>query len=174
MHPIYPFLSRYDKNTVRTAGLLALFFGGSSLGLWAACCCGDAYASFLQPLTGIVPDVGGVFAAAVFPLLLSACAVILFRDIGIAAACLLRAVSQGFLMGLVCMVYGSAAPLAAFLLLFSGLMTNAVLLFFWMRRLTVGMLRFREEMAVCLGVCIGIGAVDLLVIAPFLVDVMNL
>lgn len=174
MHRLYPFLSRYDKNTIREAGLLACYFGGLSLGLWAACCYGDAYASFLQPLTGILPDFGGVCASAVFPLLLSACAVILFHDIGVVAMCLLRAVSQGFLMGLVWMVYGSAAPLMAFLLLFSGLMTNAVLLFFWMRRLTAGCLRFREELAVCLGICIGIGAMDGLVIAPFLVDVMNL
>ena len=75
VHRIGLFLRRYDKNTIRGVGLLACWFAGSSLGLCAACVCGDAYASFLQPLTGCLPEFGGVFASAVFPLLLSACAV---------------------------------------------------------------------------------------------------
>lgn len=174
MRSLFPFLSRYDKNTIRSSGLLACWFAGSSLGLWAVRFCGDAYASFLQPLTGVLPEIGGVNAAAVFPLLLSACAVILFGDLGCFVLCLLRSVSQGFLLGLIGMVYGSAGALVAFLLGFSTLMTNAVLLYFWLRRLALGRAWFREDLAVCFGLCAGIGVADYLVIAPFLADVMNL
>lgn len=174
VHRIGLFLRRYDKNTIRGVGLLACWFAGSSLGLCAACVCGDAYASFLQPLTGCLPEFGGVFASAVFPLLLSACAVFFFRSAGCYGMCLLRSLTQGFLLGLVGGLYGSAAPLMAFLLLFSGLCVNPVLLFFWLRRLAFGTQGLRNDTIVCLGLCTMIGAMDYLVIAPFLVDVINL
>lgn len=173
VQPFLTSLRRLDKNTIPELALIALWIAGSSLGFWAACRYGGAYASFLQPLAGNAPDLGGVFASAIVPLLLSASMVFLFGDAGCYGMCLLRGLSQGFLLGLLRMCYGYAAPLMTALLTFSGLTVNAVLLFFWLRRLTLGNAAFREELAVLLGLCACIGAADYLLIGPFLVDVIN-
>ena len=167
-------LRRLDKNTIREVALIALWTAGLSLGLWAACRYGDAYASFLQPLAGYAPDLGGVFASAIVPLLLSACAAILWDAAGCYGMCLIRGVSQGFLLGLIRLCYGTAVPLMAFLLAFSALAVNGVLLFFWLRRLRMGNACFREELMLLLGLCACIAAADYLLIGPFLADVMNL
>lgn len=173
MRHIHILLCRYDRNTILGVGLLACWFAGSSLGLCAACFCGDACALFLESLPGLMPEFGGILASALFPLLLSASAVILFRSAGCFGVCLFRALSQGIMLGLLGKMYGSAAPLMAFLLLFSGLLVNPVLLFFWLRRLTLGFDAFWQDMLVCFGLCCAIGAMDYLVIAPFLVNVIN-
>lgn len=167
-------LCRLDKNTIPELALVALWIAGSSLGLWAACRYGDAYASFLQPLAGATPELGGVFASAMVPLLLSACAAILFDAAGCFGMCLIRGLSQGFLLGLIRVCYGTAAPLVALLMGFSCLFGNGVLLYFWLRRLRMGHDRFREDLLVLLAMCAGIGAADYLLIGPFLADVINL
>lgn len=167
-------LCRYDKNTIPGMCLIGCWIAGSSLGLWAARIFGDAYASFLQPLAGALPELGGVFAAAVFPLLFSACAAILFRSAGCFGVCILRGLSQGFALGLIGSVYGSAGPLVAFLLVFSGLCVNPVLIWYWLRRLRLGPAELRRDTLVCLGLCALVGALDGLVIAPFLAEVINL
>lgn len=172
MHPISTSLRRLDKNTIPELALIALWIAGLSLGLWAACRYGDAYASFLQPLAGNLPDLGGVFASAILPLLLSACAVCLLDTAGCYAMCLFRSVSQGFFLGLFRSCYGTAAPLAALLMGFSALMENGVLLFFWMGRISSRGCSFREECPL-LGLCAGIAAADYLLIGPFLADVIN-
>ena len=56
MQPVSVTLRRLDKNTIPELALIALWFAGLSLGLWAACRYGDAYASFLQPLAGYAPE----------------------------------------------------------------------------------------------------------------------
>lgn len=165
---------RLDKNTIPELSLLALWIAGSSLGLWTACRYGGAYASFLQPLAGVAPDLGGVFASAIFPLLLSACLVFLFQNAGCYGMCMLRAFSQGLFLGLVRVCYGAAAPLMAFLLGFSGLLVNGVLLFFWLRRLRFGDLHMKQELPVLFVLCTGIAVADYCLVGPFLVDVVNL
>ena len=174
MQPKSSSLRRLDKSTIPGMALIALWIAGSSLGLLAACRYGDAYASFLQPLAGFSPDLGGVFASAIFPLLLSACAAILFDAAGCYGICLLRGLGQGFFLGLVRACFGMAAPLAVLLMGFSALLVNGVLLFFWLRWLRMGIAGLREEFAALLALCAGIGAVDYLLVGPFLADVMNL
>ena len=167
-------LRRLDKNTIREWALIALWIAGSSLGLLAERFNGDAYASFLQPLAGCAPDLGGVFASAIFPLLLSACAVFLFGTAGCYGMCLIRGMSQGFVLGLVGDCYGIAAPLVAVLLTFSGLTVNAVLLCFWLRRVRLGDTGLQRDLSFMLGFGACIGAADYLLIGPFLADVINL
>ena len=174
MRRIHLISCRYDKNTIPGAALIGCWIAGTSLGFCAECVCGDAYASFLPSLAGCLPEVGGVLAAACFPLLASACAVFLFRSAGCYAGCVLRGLNQGFLMGLISRCYGVAAPLMACLLGFSGLWVNGVLLCYWLRRLRLGLRSFPEDTLLCLGLCGAVGALDRLIIAPFLVDVINL
>lgn len=171
----FTFLSyRFDQNAILSGALVACWFGGSALGLLAALRYGDAYASFLPLLAGCLPDLAGVCAAVLFPLLLSACAVYFFHHIGCFSLCLIRAVCQGFLVGLIGQCYGTAAPLMVILLMFSGLWVNGLLLFFGLRRLSLGRERFREDLTVCLCIGTAAGAVDYLVIAPFLLEVVTL
>lgn len=173
MQPIRSLFCRFDRSTIPEVGLLACWFAGSSLGLLAARSHGDAYASFLGSLPECMPGFGGILASAVFPLLLSACAVFILRSVGCFCACLIRGLGQGLLLGVIGQVYGSAAPLMAFLLMFSGLWVNAVLLFFWLRRLTLGPEELWPDVLVCFGLCLVIGMADIHVIAPFLADVIN-
>ncbi len=174
MQPVLLSLRRLDKNTIPELVLMALWIAGSSLGLWAACRYGDAYALFLQPLAGFSPDLGGVFASAIFPLLLSACMANLLGAAGCYIMCLMRGLSQGFLLGLIRVCYGTAAPLAALLLGFSCMLGNGVLLYFWLRRLRMGNTGFLEDLSLLLVLCAGIAAADYLLIGPFLADVINL
>lgn len=174
MQSVSTFLRRIDKNTFPELVLTALWIAGTFLGLLASRFHGDAYASFLQPLPGLEPELGGVFASAIVPLLLSACAVILFHAAGCYGMCLLRGLSQGFLIGVIRSVYGSAAPLMTFLLTFSGQAVNVVLLFFWLRWLRYGSLGIREWCAGLFGLCAVAGVMDYLVIGPFLVDIVTI
>ena len=169
-----PSFRRLDKDTIREWALIVLWIAGSSLGLWAERFLGDAYASFLHPLAGIAPELSGVFAAAMFPLLLSACAVCLFGAAGCYGMCLARGLSQGLVLGLIRRCYGTAAPLVALLLAFSGLAVNAVLLVFWLRRVRTGDSDFRKDLFLMLGLGACIGWTDYLLIGPFLADVINL
>lgn len=163
---------RMDRNTVPEAVLIGCWIAGSSLGLWAGCLSRDLFELFLDALPGTLPGFGGMFASALFPLLLSACAVVFFRSAGCYGICLVRGLSQGFLLGLIGACYGSAAPLLAFLLVFTGLMVNGVLFFFWLRRLQLGMERFGSDLLLCGGLCLLIGVTDVLAIAPFLADII--
>lgn len=168
------FLRRFFRNTIPEWVLLAYWLAGSSLGLLTARFCGDVHSSFLLQIPGFAPDLMGCFTSTLFPLLLSAFAVLLFRSAGCYVACLIRSLSQGLMIGLLGCAYGAAAPLMTFLLLFSGLCVNAVLLTFWLRFLVGSGREIRSDLILFGGICVAIGAVDHLLIAPFLVDVMNL
>ena len=174
MQPVSSSLRRLDKNTIREWALIALWIAGSSLGLWVVRFCGDAYASFLQPLTGFGPDLGGVFASAIFPLLLSACAAFLFGAAGCYGMCLLRGLSQGVLLGMIRGCYGAAGPLVALLLTFSALVVNGLLLLFWLRRVRMGNTDFQKDVSLMIGLGALVGVTDHLLIGPFLADVINL
>lgn len=174
MQPASSFLRRLDKNTIREWALIALWIAGSSLGLWVVRFCGDAYASFLQPLAGVGPDLGGVFASAIFPLFMSACAAFLLGAAGCYGMCLIRGLSQGVLLGLIRGCYGAAGPLVALLLTFSALAVNGLLLFFWLRRLRMGNTGFQKDVSLMIGFGVLVGVADYLLVGPFLADVINL
>lgn len=168
------FLRRHLRNTTPEWLLLACWIAGSSLGLMAARFCGDEVSSFLSLLPGRVPDWGGIVTTALLPLLFSAIAVICFRSAGCFLCCLLRGLAQGMMIGLIAARFGDGSPVMTALLLFSSWASNPVLLLFWLRCLKHGGRLCPAELVLPAGCCLLIGAVDRLLIAPFLVDVMIL
>ena len=171
---VHMLLRRFDRNTIRGCILLICWFAGLSLGLLAADFCGDALSSFVEPLPSVLPVLGGALITAYFPLLFSACAVVLFSAFGCLVAAALRGLAQGFFLGILAGASGAASPILAFLLVFTGLMMNPVLLFFWYRRMILGAERFWDDLLGCAGIAGLILITDYWVIAPFLVDVINL
>ena len=165
---------RFDRNTIRGCILLLCWFAGLSLGLLAADFHGDALSSFTEPLPSVLPALGGLLIPAVFPLLFSACAVVLFSDFGCLTAAAIRGLVQGFFLSALAGSGRAASPVLAFLLVFTGLMLNPVLLFFWYRRMTLGAERFLGDFLGCTAIAGLIAITDYWVIAPFLVDVINL
>ncbi len=166
-------LLRMDSAMIPGIRLLACWFAGSSLGFWAALVSGDAYASVICQAAGIRPEWYGALIPGMVPLLFSACAVLIWSDLGCYAAGAVRGLSQGLFLGLIGVCYGSGAPLMAFLLDFTGLFANGVLLWFWMRRLVPGKQSLGHDLLIALGCGLALAAADGLVIAPFLAEVIN-
>ncbi len=171
---VISFLCRRARNTTPEHLLYACWIAGSSLGFYAARFFGDAFASFLMPLPGQTLNWGGVFAAAVLPLFLSAIAVFMFQAMGCYASCLIRGFGQGAVVCLIGLGYGSGAPLMTVLLLFSAWLINPVLLLYWLRCLHGDFRSHLPDTAATALLCGLIGAVDHGLIAPFLLDVINL
>lgn len=168
------FFRRMLRNTTPEQLLFLCWFAGSSLGFCAARFSGDAFASFLVLLPGQLPDWGGVFVSAMLPLLLSAIAVFLFQAAGCYLSCLIRGFGQGAVVCLIGLEFGSGAPLMTVLLLFSAWLINPVLLLYWLRCLHGDFHSHLPDTAATALLCGLVGAVDHGLIAPFLLDVINL
>lgn len=161
-------------NTMPEMLLLLSWLAGLSLGFLTERLCGDAVVSFLELLPSQVPAWSGVLVSATLPLLISACAVILFHNIACYCCCLLRGCSQGILISAICRSFGFGAPIMVYLLLFSGLWVNLLLFWFWQRRLRLRDPVLLRDCCMALAGCLLVGIVDRLLIAPFLVDVIKL
>lgn len=162
--------SRMKKNTIRSVGLLALWIGGLSLGLLAARFYGDAWTSFLRPLTGMVPEVGGVFATAVFPLLLSAWAVMTMGEVGCFLVVACRGCFLGFFLGILALAYGAMGWVLALGLGFSRIASGAVTLFYGLRYLSRGPGVLGSSTLACVVCCVAIGWLDRVAVAPYLAE----
>ena len=167
------FRFRLERNTIPGPALCCCWIAGSSLGLVAACFCGDAFASYLVCQPDQIPGLSSALLLSVLPLLLSACAVVLFHPAVCYGFCLLRALGQGMLIAILGRTYGSGTPLLVFLLLFSPLCVNPLLLWYWHRCIREEWRSLVADTAVCGLFCMIIGVLDRLTIAPFLADVIN-
>lgn len=78
-----------------------------------------------------------------------------------------RALSYGFCSGLVYYFYGSAGWLFHLLMMFSGLLTNVVVLFFWLH-LMVSRERISTVFFICIAITAVIIVVEVILIAPVL------
>lgn len=163
-----------DRITIPGTRLFGCWIAGSLLGLTAAFFPGNFYTPLFRVLPGCMPTPGGTAVTVFLPLLISACAVYLFRYTACYCCCFVRSFGQGIFLGALASVYGRASMLMAVLLLFSGLCVNCVMLAYWLRRIRFGAAGYFRDTAVCFCVCALIGALDYGVIAPFLADVINL
>ena len=168
------FLRCKRKNTIPEMLLLVSWLIGSSLGFWAERFYGGSIGSFFELLPCMIPDWSSILVSAILPLLLSACAVVLFRNIVCYWCCFLRSFFQSILISSICRYFGFGAPIMVYLLLFSALWGNVFLIWFWQRRLQGETDCIFPDCCLGIFVCLAIGVVDRLAIAPFLVDVINL
>lgn len=166
-------LPTLHRSMIPGLALCADWFAGLSLGLLAVRFHGDTLISMVMQSAGSVGTLAGMLNATMVPLLLSACAVFLFGSRGIWPVCLLRGIGLGMMLGAVCGAYGAGGWLVGLLLLFSGLWFSPVLIWYWLRRITDAG-EFRRDTLICLGLALGITVIDYWMVAPFLVDVINL
>lgn len=161
-----------NENTIPGMCLTGCWIAGSFLGFLAACSMRDVCADAAERLLRSPSSVGGVLVTAVFPVFISACAVILFGGIGCCGCCLIRGTGQGFALGAICLSCSHDPGLTAFYLMFSKLLTNPVMLLYWLRRMERGLIHLWPDTALCALWCAAVGLGDYRIAAPFLAEII--
>ena len=110
----------------------------------------------------------GLFSCLFFPLLFSYLSVIMNKPIIILIVCFLKAASFGFSVTILSSLFATATWLVRFLLLFSDSFFCIVLLLLWLRRFHHSKIHNYCDFFICSMIGIGIAAVDIFVISPFL------
>ena len=163
-------LPRFDRSMIPGLALGGVWFAGVSLGLWAARFYGGSVVALSLAAGGITVSFSSACLVTMLPLFLSAFAVFFFHRAGAILACAVRGLSVGFMLG----CFGSAGGIwLGTLLLFSGLSGSPVLLWFWWRRLSLGMAGFRRDVRWSAAAAAVIAAVDFGVVSPFLARALS-
>ena len=157
--------SRIDRRMIPGLALGGVWFAGVSLGLLAARFYGESVTALSLTAGAVHPSFWGSCVVTMLPLFLSAFAVFFFHRAGAILACAVRGISIGFMLE--CFVMAGGFWLGT-LLLFSGLFSSPVLLWFLWRRVLLGTNRFRMDVVCCAAAEAAIAAVDTWVVAPFL------
>lgn len=163
-------LLRFDRSMIPGLTLCGIWFAGVSLGLWAARFYGDSVRALALTAGSAELSFFGAFQGSVLPLFLSAIAVFLFHRFGAYLFCGIRGLLLGFLLGCLCAAGGLWL---GGLLLFSGLCTSPVLIWFLWRRLMNETRGFAGD---CLGSLLALAvvcAVDTWAVAPFLARALS-
>lgn len=163
-----------DHSMIPGLKLACFWYAGLSLGLAAARFYGDTMVSLLRLAPAVSGSMMGAFWISLLPLLLSACAVFLFRRAGCYAACLLRGFGLGYVMACIRRCYPGAGLLMSLLLTFSALWGSVILFWYHLRRITLRDADFLRDTAAAAAALCAVAAVDHWFITPFLVDVINL
>ena len=110
----------------------------------------------------------GLFSCLFFPLLFSFLSVITNKPTIIMIVGFLKASSLGFSITILSELFATSTWLIRFLFLFSDSCFCIVLLVLWMRRFHHSIIQTYCDFFVCSMIGIGIAAVDIFVISPFL------
>lgn len=157
--------TRSASGMIPGIALMGVWLAGLSLGLLADRFCGNCYESLVM-LAGLEPlSFRDACMVTILPLLLSAFAVFFFHRCGACLACFMRGLTIGFFLGV---LTGVGGAWLAVLLLFSGLFSCPVLLWYLWRRLMLGLRDARRDTIGCLLAGLLLAAVDTWVVAPFL------
>lgn len=159
-----------DRSTVPGLALIGVWFAGVSLGLWAACFYGESVGALALTAGRRDLTFWNGCVVTVLPLFLSAFAVFFFHRAGACWVSLIRGFALGFSLGSLTAVGGLWL---GGLLLFSSLAVSPVILWFLWRRLCFGAERFRNDLVYAFLVSLGICAMDIWVVAPFLAHALS-
>ena len=170
MHLLSKWLPRVDRSMIPGLALLTVWFAGVSLGLWAARFYGGTVGAMALAAGSAEHTFSGACLVSMLPLFFSAFAVSFFHRFGAYVICAVRGLGLGFVLGCVSAVGG--LWLGA-LLLFSGLCSGPVLLWFLWRRLVHGPDGLYGDCFGCLAAVCSVCAVDHWVIAPFLAHALS-
>ena len=162
----------FERSSVPGLKLLVFWFAGLFLGIFAVRFCGGTFVSSLSAAAGQRVS-AAILPLTLFPLLVSAAAVLIFPYSVLYGICFFRSFSLGLTLQGVCVCFHGCAALAASLLLFSGLAFSPVLLWFWWRRLAKGQASCLSDTLICTVVGMAISLADLWIVSPFLADIVN-
>ena len=169
--PFYKQLS--DCNMIPGLKLMGFWFAGLSLGFLAARFYGGTLVSLLAQAPEVSASARDVVWMTLLPLIVSVIAVFFFRSGAVYPVCLFWGFCLGFSSGGLLVCYADAGWMMALLLQFSAFLCSPVLLWYWWRRLYLGMRELLWDALGCASAEMAIGAADYWVITPFLTDVIN-
>lgn len=170
MHHHFVLRQRAESVMIPGGVLLGVWLAGLSLGLLAARSYGDECGSLMLSAGETALTYFDACVAALLPLLLSAFAVLLFHRPGAYAFCLLRGIAIGFYLG----VLMSAGGLwLAMLLLFSGLLSSPLILWYLWRRLGPDPGGALTDCLRCGLAGLVLAAADTWLVAPFLATALS-
>lgn len=161
---------RYRRFHLHT-GICLVWIAGLALGFAADRFYGDVYCGFLECAPMCQPSLFGLAVVNVFPLLISAFAAFINRNL-LYGFCLLRGVGLGLGLCACARVYGQAGLMMSVLLLFSLVLFSPVLLWYWSGVLRCERTGIGRDTAVCLCIAAVLALADYWLIAPFLWEVM--
>ena len=163
-------LTWFDRSMIPDLSLYGLWFAGVSLGLWAARFYGDSVMDLALMAGHAELSFLRACLVSVLPLFFSAFAVSCFHRSGAYLFCALRGLVLGFLLG----AFSAVGSLwLGGLLLFTGLCSSPVLLWFLRRRLNNGLQGLAADGFCCLLVLCIVSAVDTWAVAPFLARALS-
>lgn len=160
-----------NRSTILSLVLLTVWFAGLSLGFSAARSYGDTLVSCMSQAVLLPASMAASFVV-LFPLLVSALAVMTLGPCSLYVICFLRAFLTGIMLGAVGVTFQSGACLAAILLMFSSLVFSPVLLWFWYRRLSLRLACLKPDMIACGVIGLLVALMDRLLVSPFLMDIV--
>ena len=170
MHQRTVFLPFFDRSTIPGLALLGAWFAGVFLGLWAACFYGDSVGALALAAGRAELTLRNSCVVTLLPLFLSAFAVFLFHRAGAYWASLIRGGILGFSLG---SLTSAGGVWLGGLLLFSSLAVSPVILCFLWRRLCFGADGSWRDSAYAFFAALGISAMDIWVVAPFLAHALS-
>jgi len=163
--------SRHFYRSILHTGICPVWVAGLALGFAADRFCGDLYCGLLEQAPLWLPDFWGLALVNIFPLLISACAVLIFPAL-LYVLCLFRGLMLGIgLLGCI-RIYGQAGPMMAGLLLFSLLLFSPVMLWYWDRALNSRHTGLLADTLFCCSAALVLLGADLWITAPFLREIM--
>ena len=160
----------FNRSIIPGLALGGVWFAGVFLGLWTARFYGDSVMALSLTAGGMTVSFLNACLVTMLPVFLSAFAVFFFHRAGAILAGAVRGLTIGFMLG--CFVLTGGFWLAQ-LLLFSGLCSSPVLLWFLWRRLALGADCFRRDILGALTAAAAIAAVDTWAVAPFLAQALS-
>ena len=158
------------RSTVLGLTLMGVWLGGLTMGLLAARWIGASFGAVFLLAGATEPPFRNACLATVLPLFLSAFAVFFFHRFGAYLACAVRGMAIGFLMGV---LTAEGGMWLCFLLLFSALAFNPVLLWYLWRRLDRELPVLCPDSLYALLAGVVLAAVDTWVVAPFLAAALS-
>lgn len=132
----------------------------------------DSFSSLMRAAAFDRVSIVGLFTVLLVPFLISAFAVYFSAPAAILPVILFKAFSFGCSCSGIVHAFGSAAWLVRILLLFSDCVGTTVLLWFSLRSISGKRDTFLKDTALCVLICFFTGAVDYLLVSPFLMELM--
>lgn len=163
--------SRQFYRAILHNGIYPVWVAGLTLGFAADRFYGDVYYGLLEQAPLCQPDLWGLALVNVFPLLISALAVLIFPAL-LYFLCLIRGISLGAGLAACAGIYGQAGPMMALLLLFSLVLFSPVMLWYWTRALCADHAERLADTLLCCAAALVLLGVDLWITAPFLGEIM--
>lgn len=158
---------------IRLAALAFCWCSGLMLGLHYAYRADSTYFLLMRMAASCRVSIVGLLTAVFLPFLLSALAVYISRPELLLPVCFLKAFSFSCSAAAVSAAFGSAGWLIRFLLNFSECCTLPLLCLFWIRHISGVKRPAGRDFLICCIAVLTIGALDYLLISPYLVDLID-